>query len=57
MKIAILDNHVDTLRGLACFRELDGHDVTIRNWHKAGVFGTAEIWSVAGVATAMAATR
>ena len=31
MKIAILDDYHDTVRSLACFRKLDGHDVTV--WH------------------------
>lgn len=29
MKIAILDDYFDTLRTLACFRRLDGHEVTV----------------------------
>src|SRR5262245_9413513 len=33
MKIAILDDYLDTLRTLRCFRKLDGHDVTISNDH------------------------
>src|SRR5262249_8094315 len=33
MKITILDDYFDTLRTLACFRELAGHDVTIWNDH------------------------
>ena len=33
MKIAILDDHFDTLRTLACFRKLDGHDVTVWTDH------------------------
>jgi D-3-phosphoglycerate dehydrogenase len=33
MKIAILDDYHDTLRTLACFRKLDGHEVTIWNDH------------------------
>jgi D-3-phosphoglycerate dehydrogenase len=33
MKIAILDDYHDTVRTLACFRQLDGHDVTIWNDH------------------------
>jgi D-3-phosphoglycerate dehydrogenase len=33
MKIAILDDYFDTLRTLACFRKLDGHDVTVWNDH------------------------
>ena len=37
MKITILDDYFDTLRTLACFRELAGHDVTIWNDHVQGV--------------------
>ncbi|MEP7182093.1 MAG: D-2-hydroxyacid dehydrogenase family protein [Betaproteobacteria bacterium] len=33
MKVTILDDYHDTLRTLACFRKLDGHDVTIWNDH------------------------
>jgi D-3-phosphoglycerate dehydrogenase len=33
MKIAILDDYHDTVRTLACFRQLDGHDVSIWNDH------------------------
>jgi D-3-phosphoglycerate dehydrogenase / 2-oxoglutarate reductase len=33
LKIAILDDYFDTLRTLACFRKLDGHDVTIWTDH------------------------
>lgn len=33
MKITILDDYFDTVRTLACFRKLDGHDVTIWNDH------------------------
>jgi len=33
MKIAILDDYFDTVRGLPCFAMLDGHDVTIWNDH------------------------
>ena len=33
MKITILDDYHDTIRTLACFRKLDGHDVTIWNDH------------------------
>ena len=29
MKVTILDDYLDTLRTLACCRELDRHDVTI----------------------------
>src|SRR5262245_6457130 len=35
MKIAILDDYLDTLRTLRCFRKLDGHEVTISNEHVA----------------------
>src|SRR6185295_5558539 len=31
MKITILDDYHDTVRSLACFRKLNGHDVTV--WH------------------------
>ena len=33
MKISILDDYHDTLRTLACFRKLDGHEVKIWNDH------------------------
>ena len=33
MKITIIDDWFDTLRGLPCFKKLDGHDVTIWNDH------------------------
>ena len=33
MKIAILDDWFDTLRGLPCFAKLDGHDVTVFTDH------------------------
>ncbi|HEV2956591.1 MAG TPA: D-2-hydroxyacid dehydrogenase family protein [Xanthobacteraceae bacterium] len=33
MKISILDDYFDTVRTLACYRKLDGHDVTIWNDH------------------------
>src|SRR3974390_553148 len=33
MKISILDDYFDTIRTLACFRKLDGHEVTIWNDH------------------------
>ena len=33
MRIAILDDYFDTVRGLPCFAMLDGHDVTIWNDH------------------------
>jgi D-3-phosphoglycerate dehydrogenase len=31
MKISILDDYHDPLRGLRCFRKLDGHQVEIWN--------------------------
>ena len=33
MKIAILDDYLDTVRTLSCFAKLRGHDVTIWNDH------------------------
>ncbi|MFT7026633.1 MAG: D-3-phosphoglycerate dehydrogenase, partial [Paracoccaceae bacterium] len=33
MKVHILDDWFDTLRGLPCFSKLDGHDVTVWNDH------------------------
>ena len=33
MKVTILDDYHDTLRGLPCFAKLAGHDVTIWNDH------------------------
>jgi D-3-phosphoglycerate dehydrogenase / 2-oxoglutarate reductase len=33
MKVAVLDDYHDTVRTLACFRKLDGHDVTIWTDH------------------------
>ncbi|MEM8540894.1 MAG: D-2-hydroxyacid dehydrogenase family protein [Pseudomonadota bacterium] len=33
MKISILDDYFDTLRGLPCFQKLDGHDVTVWTDH------------------------
>jgi len=33
MKITILDDYFDTLRTLACFNKLDGHEVTVWNDH------------------------
>jgi D-3-phosphoglycerate dehydrogenase len=33
MKISILDDYVDTVRTLACFEKLAGHDVTVWNDH------------------------
>ncbi len=42
MKIAILDDYFDTVRGLPCFAMLDGHDVTIWNDHLQDTDGLAE---------------
>src|SRR4051812_18262843 len=33
MQISILDDYHDTVRTLACFKKLDGHDVTVWNDH------------------------
>ena len=33
MKISILDDYFDTVRTLACFRKLKGHEVTVWNDH------------------------
>jgi D-3-phosphoglycerate dehydrogenase len=42
MKISILDDYHDTLRTLACFTKLAGHDVEIWNDHVQGVDALAE---------------
>ena len=42
MKISILDDYHDTLRTLACFARLSGHDVTIWNDHVQDVDALAE---------------
>src|SRR5712671_6398155 len=42
MKITILDDYFDTVRGLACFAMLDGHDVTIWNDHLQDIDALAE---------------
>ena len=39
MKVSILDDYHDTLRTLACFKKLDGHDVEIWNDHLQDVDG------------------
>ena len=41
MKVAILDDYLDTVRTLACFSGLAGHDVTIWNDHVQDVDGLA----------------
>ena len=33
MKISILDDYFDTVRTLACFQKLEGHEVTVWNDH------------------------
>src|SRR5579885_3163503 len=42
MKVSILDDYHDTLRTLGCFKNLDGHDVTIWNDHVQDVDRLAE---------------
>lgn len=42
MNVTILDDYFDTLRGLPCFRKLDGHTVTIWNDHVQDVDALAE---------------
>jgi D-3-phosphoglycerate dehydrogenase len=42
MKIAILDDYFDTLRGLDCFRKLDGHEVAVWTDHTDDVDVLAE---------------
>jgi D-3-phosphoglycerate dehydrogenase / 2-oxoglutarate reductase len=42
MKISILDDYHDTLRTLACFKKVAGHDVTIWNDHVQEVDALAE---------------
>jgi D-3-phosphoglycerate dehydrogenase / 2-oxoglutarate reductase len=42
MRISILDDYHDTIRTLACFRKLDGHDVKIWNDHVQDVDRLAE---------------
>src|ERR1051326_981378 len=37
MRISILDDYFDTVRTLACFQKLKGHDVEIWNDHVEGV--------------------
>ena len=37
MKISILDDYHDTVRTLACFRKLEGHEVEIWNDHAQDV--------------------
>ena len=42
MKIAILDDYFDTLRTLACFGKLEGHEVTIWTDHVGDLDGLAD---------------
>ena len=42
MKVSILDDYHDTLRTLACFQELAGHEVTVWNDHVQDVDALAE---------------
>src|SRR3989441_4955668 len=42
MKISILDDYHDTLRALACFTKLSGHDVEVWNDHVQDVDALAE---------------
>ena len=42
MKVAILDDWFDTLRGLPCFAKLDGLDVTVFTDHVADVDALAD---------------
>lgn len=42
MNLTILDDYFDTLRGLPCFRKLDGHAVTVWNDHVQDVDALAE---------------
>ena len=42
MKISILDDYFDTLRGLPCFAKLNGHDVTVWNDHVQDTDALAE---------------
>jgi D-3-phosphoglycerate dehydrogenase len=42
LKVAILDDYFDTLRGLDCFRLLDGHDVTVFDDHVQDTNALAE---------------
>ncbi len=42
LKISILDDYHDTLRTLACFRKLEGHDVRIWNDHVQDVDALSE---------------
>ena len=42
MRLAILDDWFDTLRGLPCFSKLDGIDVTVFSDHEPDIDGLAE---------------
>ena len=42
MQISILDDYHDTVRTLACFKKLDGHDVTVWNDHVQDIDALAD---------------
>ena len=42
VKISILDDYHDTVRGLPCFSKLEGHDVTVWNDHVQDVGALAD---------------
>src|SRR5690348_3512586 len=42
MRVAILDDYLDTVRTLPCFEKLDGHDVTVWTDHVQDVDALAE---------------
>lgn len=42
MKVTVLDDYHDTVRTLACFKKLQGHDVTIWNDHVQDIGALAE---------------
>ena len=42
MKLAILDDWFNTLRGLPCFSKLDGIEVTVFNDHETDIVKLAE---------------
>jgi D-3-phosphoglycerate dehydrogenase len=42
MQISILDDYHDTVRTLACFRKLDGHDVAVWNDHVQNIDALAD---------------
>jgi D-3-phosphoglycerate dehydrogenase len=45
MKISILDDYHDTLRTLACFKKLSGHEIKVWNDHAQDIDALAErLW-------------